>query len=55
MSDLEICEQQNVHRLRAYRDLIHMELRDGRHEWARVWRNHAHQAVKNIRLLRSVA
>jgi len=55
VSDLERCEQQNVHKLHTYRELIHMELREGRHDWARVWRDHAHQAVKNIRLLRSVA
>jgi hypothetical protein len=55
MTDLQRCERENVAKLRAYHDLVRMEVRDGNRDQARFWRRLAHAYVCNIRLLRSAA
>jgi uncharacterized protein YaaW (UPF0174 family) len=55
MTRLALCEQQNIAKLRAYRELVSMEVREGHIDQARYWRRIAHSYVNNIRLLRSAA
>ncbi len=50
----EQMEQRAHAQLRAYRNIIHLELRDGRRGRVRFWRNLASSAVADVRLLRSI-